>query len=419
MAAFKVWGRKLYLNTSLSDLAQELGVSKTALYRHFENKQALLDAMYGCFFDDYTVFIKPAYERSISAEDKSEGFMLMVRAITEYYARNMDAFVFSLVHVYGNRKLENAGAELSCRGIDMSKIPRMDDHDYPSLLQLVFSTLTFGEAYFYKYAYTSGEVPPEESIRIMVDTVEKKIAEGLGFRPEQTEVMDFESLERLVSEENLARIEDDGLLKAVAGAVAEAGPWNASMEMVARRSGLSKSGLYAHFKSKNDMLFQLFLTEMNRIICYAESVTRNSKEPLEQLYLAVIAITFYFKSRPDFLLAIDWIKMRRLNLGDTIPLRVYRLFADIKIDALRIWTECGSEDEKYIVSQWILFLIVNTLIGWPNRKQAHKKGGAEDGEKRRRCCNLFCGGKVFDIPNSSIRRLFQFIVLGLRGFKTT
>ncbi|MDR2096796.1 MAG: TetR/AcrR family transcriptional regulator [Treponema sp.] len=416
MTAFKVWGRKLYLDTSLSELARELGVSKTALYRHFENKQALLDAMCRHFFDDYAAFIKPAYERSVRAEDKAEGFMLMVRAITEYYVRNMDAFVFSRVYIYGGREKTNIGAELKCRGIDMGRISMMDDCAYPSLLQLVFTTLMFGEAYFYKYAYASGEVPPGKAVQTMVDAVEEKITRGLGLRPEQVEAMDFDNLERLVLEESPAKIEDDGLLRAVAGAVAEAGPWKASMEMVAQRSGLSKSGLYAHFKSKKDMLIQLFLTEINRIISYANSVTRNSEEPLEQLYLTVMTVAFYFKSRPDFLYAIDWIKVRRLNLGDAVPLRVYRLFADIKIDALHLCTEDGAgDDAKYTVSRWILFLIVNTLIHWPHWKRTYK--GEEDRDVLQSCGALFRGGKELDIPNTSIRRLFRFIVVGLQGFK--
>jgi AcrR family transcriptional regulator len=43
------------------------------------------------------------------------------------------------------------------------------------------------------------------------------------------------------------------------------------MEMVARRSGLSKSGLYAHFKNKQDMLNRFFITEFTRIANYAKA----------------------------------------------------------------------------------------------------------------------------------------------------
>ena len=44
-AAFLVWGREAYKKMSLSDVAQELAVTKPALYRHFRNKEALLEAM--------------------------------------------------------------------------------------------------------------------------------------------------------------------------------------------------------------------------------------------------------------------------------------------------------------------------------------------------------------------------------------
>ena len=45
-AAFKVWGRELYRTTSLTEIALELGVSKTALYRHFKDKDSILEAKY-------------------------------------------------------------------------------------------------------------------------------------------------------------------------------------------------------------------------------------------------------------------------------------------------------------------------------------------------------------------------------------
>jgi AcrR family transcriptional regulator len=51
--ALHVWGREMYKTTSLSRLAQALGVTKPALYRHFANKKALLDGIYGYYCDHY------------------------------------------------------------------------------------------------------------------------------------------------------------------------------------------------------------------------------------------------------------------------------------------------------------------------------------------------------------------------------
>ncbi|MDR2783566.1 MAG: TetR/AcrR family transcriptional regulator, partial [Treponema sp.] len=60
--AFDVWGRQFYQSTSLTAIAQALNVSKPALYRHFRNKDDLLNAMYRYFFDVYAAFIKPFYD---------------------------------------------------------------------------------------------------------------------------------------------------------------------------------------------------------------------------------------------------------------------------------------------------------------------------------------------------------------------
>jgi AcrR family transcriptional regulator len=183
--------------------------------------------------------------------------------------------------------------------------------------------------------------------------------------------------------------ENEGLLKAVASAVAAAGPWNASMEMVARRSGLSKSSLYAHFKNKADMLGQMFITEFDRIVDYAELGTSRSPVAAEQFYLAMVAIANYLRSRPEILIAMDWIKTRRLDLGVSAPPRIYRIFANIKLKGAK---GGGLELTGETLAQWVLFFIVNTLMRRPE------------------------GTSYSEVPNTSFRILYRFIALGIEGW---
>jgi AcrR family transcriptional regulator len=179
------------------------------------------------------------------------------------------------------------------------------------------------------------------------------------------------------------------LLKAVAGAVAQAGPWNASMDMVARRSGISKSGLYAHFKSRADMLAQMFLTEFDRIVDYAELGKSQSPVLEEQFYLAIVGIANYLRSRPEILITLDWIRTRRLDLEIAVPPRIFRLFADIQVKPG--WENEGSELDGEPFAQWVLFLIVNTLMRRPE------------------------GASFSEVSNMSFRILYKFIVLGIEG----
>ncbi|GHV91735.1 hypothetical protein AGMMS50268_22380 [Spirochaetia bacterium] len=432
-AAFKVWGRCLYQTTSLTDLARELGVSKPALYRHFKDKEALMEAMYTSYFDDYAAFIKADHDRAM-AMNNAEGHFILMRRITEYYIRNRDAFVFSLIRVFGSRQMDTIREQLARRGVDNWRMVQFEKElsSYPSKVQLSVVTLTFWIAHFHRYEHKSDEIPSEAQVQQALAAVEKRIVGGLGLAGDRLTAIDYEDLERRSAETVYEDTQDNALLRAVAGAVAEAGPWNASMEMVAQRSGLSKSGLYAHFKNKQDMMGQLFLTEFDRIINYAELNIKASAVPEEQLYLAIISIADYLRSRPEILVALDWIRTRRLDLGLSFPPRLYRFITNIKLDAFQERQDkaagggISSGDNSGIcygidgeaetssdwLAQWILFLIVHTLMRCPQpgERPFMPQGARQKGPEALQAHSLA------EIPNDSFRILFRFIAMGLKGF---
>jgi AcrR family transcriptional regulator len=400
--AFRVWGREMYLTTSLADLAKELGVSKAALYRHFRNKEAILEAMHGYFFDDYTAFIKNGYERALRARNFLESQMIMTRIIAEYFLRNGEALIFSLMRVYEDRNIKAAGRALRQRGVDMNRfLPRHEKAtDYPSLLLMIVTTLTFWVAIFHKGDSSSKEGfwkkrdPAEAEIKAMIGVVEEKIMGGLGLPKKVVDALDYAALEKNIPRSQLDSFEDGDLLKAVAETVAEAGPWKASLDMIARRSGLSKSGLYAHFRSKQDMLRAFFMTEFDRMIRYARGGAAASEAPPEQFYLALVSLADYLRSRQEILMAVDWIRTRRLDLGLEVPSQIYRVFLDTGLPGLEPLSIPGEGADPDYIPQWILFLLINILMRRPP------------------------GMSFAKVPNAGIRRLYRFICLGLKGFET-
>jgi len=396
-AAFKVWGRNFYRKTSLSQLAKELGVSKPALYRHFENKQALTDAMTESFLDDFAGSIQADFERARQIQDADEGIFTIIRSIAGFFARNVFALLFSLTNIY-DRKLDGhaISERLRHRGVDMGTLRSIIEKKYDtdpsivqSIMQLIFATLTFFMAYFHRACNShENENPPcEEKIQSIVSVICKIVEKGLGYSIKKIDGFNFEELETKVGAPLNA--EGEPLFRAVAEAVAEAGPWDASMEMVARRLGLSKSSLYGHFKNRKDMLRRLFFGEFRRIIDFARQGIGLSDVSEEQLYLGIYAITVYFRSHSEFLTALDWIRTRKLDLGK--PERktdIFRLFEDVDIEPLQDFTE----DEKLRSSHWILFLLINVLT----RQGRSTSAG--------------------DVKNNDIRVLYRFITLGLGGF---
>jgi AcrR family transcriptional regulator len=189
---------------------------------------------------------------------------------------------------------------------------------------------------------------------------------------------------------------------------------------VARRSGLSKSGLYGHFKSKGDMLHRLFMTEFMRIIDFARQGMGRSEVRHEKLYLGIFSIAVYLRSKPDILVAMDWVRTRRHDfvkaagqatpsaqtggagaggVGDTgcdnavwedgPPPEFPKIFEDIEINPLQSGEISGVEG-KVLVSHWILFLLINILMR---------------------------PGETKTLKNEDIRFLFRFITLGIKGFE--
>jgi hypothetical protein len=125
------------------------------------------------------------------------------------------------------------------------------------------------------------------------------------------------------------------------------------------------------------------------MILYAEGAVKHSAVPEEQLYLAIIAIADYLRSRPEILAAVDWLRTRRLNLGLQVHPRIYRLFLDLKVP--------GAEPGEIVqiseqAAQWVLFLIVNVLMRRPE------------------------GTDIQTVSNASFHLMYRFVALGLGGF---
>ncbi|QQO09759.1 TetR/AcrR family transcriptional regulator [Breznakiella homolactica] len=395
-AAFTVWGEDFYRNTSLSKVADHLGVTKPALYRHFKNKDALLDAMYQNFFNRYSAYIKPFFEKALQTEAMVDGVLTMVRGIAGFYLANPDAFCFTMMEIYENTNpCRNMNEQMTARGIDFSRLYSLENCSgvYPSAIHLAGVTAFFIISLRYKSNCTPERaVDRRESDEIIRD-MEVKISSGLGFNKGEIDTIDFSRLEAIVRESSFEE-EDDSLLAAVAQVVAEAGPWHASMDMVARRSGRSKSGLYFHFKNKKDMLSRFFITEMERITNRIEAAVVRSPVIAEQLYLAVFTIAEYLRRRPEILVALDWIRVQRIDVEIDASPQMYRIFAQLQTKGSGT-TIPDTYDASYSdkISQWMLFLIVTVLM------QKDKKGR-----------------NYSEIPDKSIRILYKFMVLGLEGW---
>jgi len=421
-AAFRVWGQELYKTTSLSKLAGILGVSKPALYRHFPSKEALIAAMEERFYDDYADALKPAVKEARKNSGWQEKLLTIARFIAGYFARHFDYYIYCLVKLHDGKvhNINNIDA-MRERGVSFKELGLNVMADHPSVLFLAGVTSLFGTGMFHKRRHKGRystmpreldaswflEQPSEEEITRFINAIAERIRLGLRFDEALVNSLPYEELEhRIFSEEkpqdsvlkdDLTLTPLDPFLKAAAEAVAEEGPWNASMQKVAARSGLSKSGLYAHFKSKEDMLSRLFMTEFDRIAQYAALCTVTAKTREEQLYLVIISLTKYLQARPEIPVLLDWIRIQRLQLDLSVPTVLYNFFIGLKIE---VSEEVVWED----VSQWILFLLVAVFM------HAHAVSNGD-------LISTSLCQRPEGLDYAGLRKVFRFISLGIKGLE--
>jgi len=282
--------------------------------------------------------------------------------LAAYFGRRRDelAYLFGRVMTSSNPEALFKDA-LSKRGLLPPAADRESTDEQRNRVGISVTTSFFLVALFHISRIDQETPPTDAEIAALVESVHSVCAHGLAF-PQgfwaRTDYAELEKTAALSVEETAA---PDGLLPAVASVVADVGAWHASMEMVAKRSGLSKSGLYAHFKSKEDMLSRLFITEFERISAVMADRCAHVQEPSDRLYVAIATAASYLLARPDVLIALDWVRTQRLDLGRIMPESLNRSFSFLKEGAVngKISLLPGGYSSTM---RWLLFLTVHQLV---------------------------------------------------------
>ncbi|MDR2489856.1 MAG: TetR/AcrR family transcriptional regulator, partial [Spirochaetaceae bacterium] len=198
-AAFQVWGADFYLKTSLTEIAHALNVTKPALYRHFSNKEELLNAMYENFFDVLAGFLSPFFDKSYK-EDANEGLITIALGFAEFFLRNNEYFVFFLIYILENGDKEhNVFSKIALRGLNIEKLMAADNGgNRPSKLMFVMRNIGFMTARYNKKFFKVKKKPEETEINEFIQTAAFYIRRGLGFNKQIIDALDWDHIEQSV-----------------------------------------------------------------------------------------------------------------------------------------------------------------------------------------------------------------------------
>lgn len=314
--AFKVWGEEFFYKTSLASLARALGISKTALYRYFRNKESLIEEMRQVFLDVHRNICE---EMTAETEGKSfhERLELFHEKFLRFYGENYwyyrFAFIFLLPHTAeGFHQIEEI-RQLQHGMFPADQLQQefgWGDQEVKAVQRFIFSVGTF--------LLNRGNIKEVQEIdqltsEQLLDMNGKLVFEGMEGLA-KIRMPDFKAVEEKCRLELDDLLPKDPLFAAISKVVAEEGLWDASLEKIAKKAGMSKSSLYFHFNDRNEMLWKMIDRERQQLgqLFLDRSEQLDSVE--ERLYAYFAIFAWYLSRRPEFLAVMNWFRFQQFHI---------------------------------------------------------------------------------------------------------
>lgn len=311
--AYKVWGDNFFYNTSLSSLADALGMTKPALYRYFKNKDAILLAMKDDFIRKYQSLPKKS---SFKVNKNLDSLLVDYTDNTvRFFAENYQFyrfFVLKLINMKQDIKPlfnelvgegENFVGPSLLIGLGFSEI------EAQSISGFIFSVGGFllNQRLFSETLFT------EKEIDQMVKAIRFIVRYGLSGSSGRSSHTDYEAIEKKSAINKNDVLPFNKIFTAVAEVIADKGIWETTVDAIAEHLDMGKSSLYFYFDNKEQMIKDVVGSEKERLneLIFERITQFESFE--EQLYCIFYVMSTYFLLKPSIFTIMNWLRYQFVN----------------------------------------------------------------------------------------------------------
>jgi AcrR family transcriptional regulator len=344
-------------------VAKALGMTKPALYRYFPNKDALLSAMNSYFLSLFDDVCDRTY-RSDGNGRFEDAFNAYNEVFFRFFVENPEYFAYAMVMYIPQARLGEGGSD---------HIEQKYGELFPDVLlqgelgwggesiatvrNYIVTVGGFLLSHMAMFGSRDTSLGPEE----LLELNRKIVLDGFG-KGERFEMPDYEMVERACSIGSEDLLAPDHIFSAIAEVVGEYGLWDASLDKIARRAGMTKSSLYFYFENRNDMLWKMIDRERHHV---GELFLRRSGllvRAEEKLYGYFRIFGGYMNLRPDFLAVMNWFRVQRINFKPPnhaqIGMERYLDFMRACVSGEKIRTHGMTEME---LVRFLHFMIINEI----------------------------------------------------------
>lgn len=316
-AAFSFLGRPNFATFSMNSLAEKVGISKPAIYRHFKNKEALLDAMEELVIENLAEHLKDVASENFETRKKS------LASLIEYFSENPMHINYLIAQMSSNPNYEDRlFSKLYDR--DLSFVREGDENVYLKKFRsdmARFSEHVFcGMSIFYfvtlrERCLSFGKIRGES--KDFADKVVEIILGGLAgttegespFRPSPISDERKRQLLELCKIDSSAFPEENRIFTALASVIEKYKVTGVTVERIAAELQMAKSSLYEYFDNKNEMIKCLINKELQLLKTIIIENTAEAKNFSEYVCILIASEMEYFSHRESIIPICGWLLM--------------------------------------------------------------------------------------------------------------
>lgn len=305
--AFRLCLRPRSSMFSLSEVAEKVGISKAAIFRHFKNKEELLSEMRNLFMSDVaSILTKKKYFFS--------GENLEICGFEQFREINFNVISFFF------DKPEYLGFFLNLKnlssGIGSGLLEGLEEHGVhfsdefkTKVVSTRFVKLYFCIAtmifYFMRYMFIEKE-NVKETREAFIERIIRLTWNGIGREKIPFNKERLSELNKICDVSKIAKVEDTRFFKAFAKVFAENGINGVTIERLSEELNLAKSSLYSYFNNKAEFINKMLYQEISSIRNVLIEKLKNVKTFDEMIYVIIKTESNYLRERPFVVMMHCW-----------------------------------------------------------------------------------------------------------------
>jgi AcrR family transcriptional regulator len=325
-AAFRAWGTTPLESRGLEHVAEELGVTKAAIYRVFDSKEALTEAMLARTVEELRARCRAVYGQATDEGPKDpdagdrrvELIARYVQVLFDFFTERPEEFGFmvrGLVQSADERRRIAALADTRSDPLLTGLLRRAPAESPPEVLDTTAHFVRFSALFWTLRLIRThcGEAslrfagPFDAAQRSAYRQAARRIAvSGLRLRPAVSDERMAILFERCRLHAEELPPQDERILE-IERVMHEMGVDGASISRIAEALGMSRSSLYHYYPSR-DALVSRIVEEEHRRFSHAVGLRIAEADTLpERVWAFMVATASYLDARPELQTVMHWV----------------------------------------------------------------------------------------------------------------